>query len=73
MREVKTIFPLVDIDAKIMDEFGGIKAYVQRIGKPSDDMDLLIAATAIATEMTLVTHNTKHFEYIPNLKLADWF
>ena len=73
VREVRSIFPLVDIDASIMEEFGRIKAHVQRIGKPSDDMDLLIAATAIATNMTLVTHNTKHFEHIPNLKLADWF
>ena len=71
--EIKEIFPLADITADVMDVFGSIKAHVQKIGKPTDDMDLLIAATAIANEMTLVTHNTKHFENIPNLKLMDWF
>ena len=71
--EIKEIFPLLDITADVMDIFGKIKALVQKIGKPSDDMDLLIATTAIANEMTLVTHNTKHFEHIPNLKLTDWF
>lgn len=71
--EIKGIFPLTDITADVMEVFGKIKAYVQKIGKSSDDMDLLIAATAIANEMTLVTHNVKHFEHIPNLKLTDWF
>lgn len=73
VHEIKDIFPLADITSDIMDVFGSIKAHVQKIGKTSDDMDLLIAATAIANEMTLVTHNTKHFEHIPNLKLTDWF
>ena len=73
VHEIKDIFPLTDITSDIMDVFGSIKAHVQKIGKTSDDMDLLIAATAIANEMTLVTHNTKHFEHIPNLKLTDWF
>ena len=73
VHEIKDIFPLTDITANVMDVFGGIKAYVQKIGKPTDDMDLLIAASAIANEMTLVTHNTKHFEHIPNLNVTDWF
>ncbi|WP_242457160.1 hypothetical protein [Treponema zioleckii] len=45
----------------------------QKIGRPSDDMDLLIAATAISNDLILVTHNTKHFEHIQNIKLQDWF
>ena len=56
-----------------MDMFGKIKVHIQKIGKSADDMDLLIAATALANRMTLVTHNTKHFEMIPDLNLADWF
>ena len=37
-----------------------------------EDMDLLIAATAIYNELTLVTNNTKHFENVPNLKIENW-
>lgn len=37
-----------------------------------EDMDLLIAATAIYNELTLVTNNTKYFENIPNLSLENW-
>ena len=70
---VKSIFPLIDVDADVMDVFGEIKAHTQKTGKVIDDMDLLIAASAISNKMTLVTHNTKHFENIPNLKIIDWF
>ena len=73
VKAIKSIFPLIDINCDIMETFGEIKAYIQKIGKPVDDMDLLISATAISNGMTLVTHNTKHFENIPNLKLEDWF
>ena len=70
---IKEIFPLIEITSEIMNTFGKIKAYTQKIGKTIDDMDLLIAATAITNDFTLVTHNTKHFENIPNLKIEDWF
>ena len=70
---VKAIFPIADITPEVMDSFGEIKAYVQKVGHPVDDMDLLIAATAITNQMTLVTHNTKHFEHIPNLLMEDWY
>jgi tRNA(fMet)-specific endonuclease VapC len=35
-------------------------------------VDLLLAATAIAHNLTLVTHNTRDFEKIPGLRLEDW-
>lgn len=70
---IKSIFPLLEITSEIMNIFGEIKVYTQKIGKTIDDMDLLIAATAITNNFTLVTHNTKHFENIPNLKVEDWF
>lgn len=36
------------------------------------DADLLIAATALHHNLTLVTHNTRHFSRIQGLTLADW-
>jgi tRNA(fMet)-specific endonuclease VapC len=34
--------------------------------------DLLIAATALAYEATLVTHNTREFARVPDLQIEDW-
>lgn len=50
-----------------------IKAAAVKSGRIIDDMDLLIAATALANNLTLVTHNTKHFESVMELKLEDWY
>ena len=41
-------------------------------GKPIGYMDTLIAAHALAENLILVTHNTKHFEQIEGLKMEDW-
>lgn len=34
--------------------------------------DALIAATAIEQNLTLITHNTKHFSYLPGLTVRAW-
>ena len=54
------------------DEFGRLKAYLRRNGTPVGDFDTQIAAHALAENLILVTHNTRHFERIPGLKLEDW-
>ncbi len=54
------------------DLFGSIKASLRRQGIPIGDFDTQIAAHALAADLTLVTHNTRHFERIPGLKLEDW-
>ena len=41
-------------------------------GMPIDHMDLFVASVAMYNNLTLVSHNTKHFVRINNLKLTDW-
>ena len=48
------------------------RARIESIGQPLDDFDLLIGATAIHHNMTLVTNNTKHFQRLKGIKLEDW-
>ena len=55
-----------------MEVFADIKAKIFDKDIRIEDMDLLIAATAIYNELTLVTNNTKHFENVPNLKIENW-
>ena len=54
------------------DQYGQIKAQLQRIGRPIGELDTQIAAHALAENLTLITHNTKHFEWIEGLKMEDW-
>lgn len=52
--------------------FGDIKADLRKRGLLIEDMDLLIAATARAYDLTLVTNNVSHFERIADLRLENW-
>ena len=52
--------------------FAEEKARRRKIGRVVDDFDLLIGATAVAYDLTLVTHNTRHFADMPTLVLSDW-
>ena len=54
------------------EQFGRIKARNRQQGRLRGDMDTLIAAHAIAENLVLVTHNTRHFTDIPGLRLEDW-
>ena len=52
--------------------YGEIKSQLEAKGMRIDEFDLLIGSTALDNPMTLVTHNTKHFQRIPNIRLEDW-
>ncbi len=64
-----TVLPWTSASADI---YGPLKDTLKRQGRPIGDMDTLIAAHALAEDLILVTHNTRHFEKIPRLKLEDW-
>lgn len=63
---------IIPLDADGAREFGRLRVQLRRAGVNVDNMDLQIAATAVAYDLTLVTHNTGHFAGIPNLRLDDW-
>ncbi len=48
------------------------KAKLKATGGLIGEIDTLIAATALSTEMTLVTRNVKHFERIEGLLIENW-
>jgi predicted nucleic acid-binding protein len=63
---------VIPFDADCAEEFGRVRADLRRQGISVDDMDLLIGATALVYDLTVVTHNTRHFQHIPGLRLDDW-
>lgn len=54
------------------DEYGSIRSTLEKRGKRLDDMDVLIAATAVRESVILLSDNRKHFSRIPNLKTDSW-
>jgi tRNA(fMet)-specific endonuclease VapC len=63
------VTPITTAAAEI---FGMLKADLEKDGTRLDDFDLVVAACALANNLTLVTNNTKHFERIEGLKLENW-
>ena len=53
-------------------EYARLRVRLEQQGTPLDDFDLLIAATALQEDLTLVTANKRHFERIEGLRLEDW-
>jgi tRNA(fMet)-specific endonuclease VapC len=53
-------------------EYGRIRAHLAAAGTLIGPNDLLIASIALASGLTLVTHNTAEFGRVPNLKIEDW-
>ncbi len=63
---------VLDVAADVAREFGQLRARLLDTGMRPGDMDLLIAATAMVHDLSLVTHNTRDFAHVPQLRLLDW-
>ena len=62
------VLPFDETSAK---RFGELRVVLSRGGVTVDSVDLMIASTALAHDLTLVTDNTKHFMSIPGLRLVN--
>ena len=63
---------VVELDRRAAIEFGKIQGELRKLGKPTGEIDALIAAIARSRGDIVVTNNTRHFMEIPNLQLEDW-
>ncbi len=59
-------------DDRSADTYGQIRQTLEAKGQRIGPMDLLIAAIALAEELTLVTNNTAEFSRITALQLENW-
>jgi tRNA(fMet)-specific endonuclease VapC len=69
---IAELFPIIDISRSIMDVFGEIKSNLERKGNTIEDMDVLIAATALSHNLTLVTNDVNHFSRLEDLRIENW-
>ena len=72
LKEVVRDIPIVvlSVTPNIVETFSTIKVTLEHTGQRMEDFDLLIAATAMEHNLTLVTDNKKHFRRIKSLLLA---
>ena len=63
---------VLEVNESVGRKFGELRAGLLDAGTPVAEMDLLIAATALVHNLTLVTHNIQDYSKIPGLKIDDW-
>ncbi len=72
VRRISELFSIINTTKSIMETFADLKTDLQIKGKIISDFDLIIAATALSFNYTLVTNNDKHFSRIPSLQIENW-
>jgi tRNA(fMet)-specific endonuclease VapC len=75
LRLLATFFaPLVSLpfDDSCAEQCGALRASLAAAGRPIGPNDLLIAATALAHDATLVTRHLREFSRVTGLRIEDW-
>jgi tRNA(fMet)-specific endonuclease VapC len=65
-------FEVVSYGDRAAYEYGTIRLALEISGNPIGPNDLIIAATTISENATLVTHNVSEFSRVSKLKFEDW-
>ena len=65
-----TILPF---DDSVSHVAANIRVELERAGRPIGPLDVLIAATTLAANGTLVTRNVSEFDRVPNLRVENWY
>lgn len=75
LAKIKTLentLEVLPLGQEIVEIFGKQKSYLEKIGAPLDDFDLILGSCALSHNLILVTNNTKHFKKIEGLKISNW-
>ena len=65
-------FATIPFDANAAQHYAEIRADLEKRGTPIGPNDLMIAATARARNLILITHNTTEFQRVSGLATEDW-
>jgi len=63
---------VLDFDGDCAKQYGQLRALMLTGGIVVSPVDLMIASVALVHDFTLVTHNTRDFRVVPDLRFVDW-
>ncbi|WP_251231400.1 type II toxin-antitoxin system tRNA(fMet)-specific endonuclease VapC [Adlercreutzia aquisgranensis] len=65
-------FAIAPFDERCARAYGAIRNQLRLDGTPIGPNDMMIAATALALQATLVTRNVREFKRVKGLAIEDW-
>jgi tRNA(fMet)-specific endonuclease VapC len=71
VREFLLRLAILPWDPEAAQRYGSLRASLEREGRPMGNLDMMIAAQALASDLVLVTHD-QAFRRIKKLKIEDW-
>ena len=63
---------ILDFDSKAAEEYGRVRADLEKRGVPIGSLDMMIAGHARSLGYTVVTNNLKEFSRVSGLKTENW-
>ena len=70
--QLLAVMHLLPVDEPVALRFAAVAADLRNAGNPLPTPDLLIAATALEHDLTVVTANRRDFDPVPGLRVDDW-
>lgn len=70
-KEIEKTFSVLPLKDWVSD-YAKLRLALTRQGLVIGDFDILIAVTALQNDLTVVTHNIKHFRMMPGVQCVDW-
>lgn len=72
VKKIENGLAVISVDCESVEVFGLLKSGLEKSGRPLDDFDLILAATALSHNLILVTNNERHFGRIEGLNIDNW-
>jgi len=72
LERILEVLRILFLEPPVDQHYAAIRTQLEQAGTPISPNDLLIAAHALALNLTLVTANTREFERVPALSLDNW-
>lgn len=72
LERILEVLPVLPLVPPVDRHYAVIRKHLEQAGTPIGPNDLIIAAHALAMNLTLVTANTREFQRVPGLSLNNW-
>jgi predicted nucleic acid-binding protein len=68
-RRFLSSYRMLTLSDPVMERFAEVRAFLRRRGQLISDFDILVGATALEHDLTVLTFNRRDFERIPEVRL----